>query len=99
MAAAEQELSLSSVPCQCCRCCQGGAPQTCCRYLARPPTHPSTTRILCHPRLQAKDTWEMEPAEKLEAAAALKEKGNAAFKAGQYSRAVGQYDKALQCVE
>ena len=49
--------------------------------------------------MQAKDTWEMEPAEKLEAAAGLKDKGNAAFKAGQYSRAVGQYDKALQCVE
>lgn len=41
----------------------------------------------------------MDPAEKLAAAAALKDKGNAAFKAGHYRRAVQRYDKAQQAVE
>ena len=41
----------------------------------------------------------MEPAEKLAAGGALKDKGNAAFKAGDFRRAVQRYDKALQAVE
>lgn len=57
------------------------------------------SHLRCPPP-QAKDTWEMEgAAEKLEAAAARKDKGNAAFKAGQYAKAVKRYDAALQCVE
>ncbi|PRW33606.1 peptidyl-prolyl cis-trans isomerase FKBP62-like isoform A [Chlorella sorokiniana] len=49
--------------------------------------------------VKAKDTWEMDPPEKVAAAAALKDKGNAAFKAGNYRRAIQQYDKALQAIE
>ncbi len=41
----------------------------------------------------------MDPPEKVAAAAALKDKGNAAFKAGNFRRAIQQYDKALQAVE
>lgn len=41
----------------------------------------------------------MDTAEKLAAAAERKEKGNAAFKGGQYARAVKQYTAALQCIE
>lgn len=41
----------------------------------------------------------MDAAEKLGAAAALKDKGNGAFKAGQYGRAAKRYDAAIQAVE
>lgn len=50
-------------------------------------------------QLQAKDTWEMDAAEKVAAAGALKDKGNTAFKAGNFRRAIQQYDKALQAIE
>lgn len=41
----------------------------------------------------------MDAAEKVVAAGALKDKGNAAFKAGNFRRAIQQYDKALQAIE
>jgi len=41
----------------------------------------------------------MSTEEKLAAATAIKDKGNAAFKAGQYARAAQRYDKALQAIE
>lgn len=41
----------------------------------------------------------MDTAEKLAAAATQKDKGNAAFKAGQYAKAVQRYDKAMQAIE
>lgn len=49
--------------------------------------------------IKAKDTWEMDTAEKLAAASALKEKGNAAFTAGQYAKAVQRYNKAVEAIE
>ncbi|KAL4420120.1 hypothetical protein ABPG77_000291 [Micractinium sp. CCAP 211/92] len=49
--------------------------------------------------VKAKDSWEMDTAEKLAAAATQKDKGNAAFKAGQYAKAVQRYDKAMQAIE
>ncbi|KAL4419972.1 hypothetical protein ABPG75_007070 [Micractinium tetrahymenae] len=49
--------------------------------------------------VKAKDSWEMDTAEKLAAATTQKDKGNTAFKAGQYARAVQRYDKAMQAIE
>lgn len=49
--------------------------------------------------IKAKDSWEMDTAEKLAAAATQKDKGNVAFKAGQYGKAVQRYDKAMQAIE
>ena len=60
-------------------------------------TAESFVRVLSSP--QAKDTWEMSVAEKLAAAVQQKDKGNALFKAGQYSKAVQKYEKAVQCIE
>jgi hypothetical protein len=48
---------------------------------------------------KAKDSWEMDPAEKVAAAAALKDKGNAAFKAGDAERATKFWERALRAVE
>jgi tetratricopeptide (TPR) repeat protein len=41
----------------------------------------------------------METPEKLAAAAAQKDKGNAEFKAGRYAKAVQRYKKALEVIE
>ncbi len=41
--------------------------------------------------VQAKDTYEMDSTEKLSTAAKMKEDGNAAFKAGAWTRAVKRY--------
>ncbi|KAJ9517315.1 hypothetical protein QJQ45_016684 [Haematococcus lacustris] len=43
----------------------------------------------------AKETWEMSDADKVAAAVVRKDKGNAAYKAGNLARAVHQYDKAV----
>jgi hypothetical protein len=51
------------------------------------------------PLPQAKDSWEMDAGEKLAAAALQKDKGNTAFKAGQYARAVQRYNKATEIIE
>ena len=67
------------------RCCRSSCQRT-------KSAHPSKSS-------QAKDTWEMDAAEKVVAAGALKDKGNAAFKAGNFRRAIQQYDKALQAIE
>jgi FK506-binding protein 4/5 len=48
---------------------------------------------------KAKESWEMDDAEKVEAAATAKEKGNAAFKAGKWEAAIKKYKRALGCVE
>lgn len=41
--------------------------------------------------LQAKEAWDMDPAEKLAAAAARKDSGNAMFKAGKNALAIKKY--------
>mmetsp|Transcript_11683 Transcript_11683/g.28662 ORF Transcript_11683/g.28662 Transcript_11683/m.28662 type:complete len:590 (-) Transcript_11683:389-2158(-) len=46
----------------------------------------------------AKDSWEMSDAEKVAAAAAKKEKGNAAYKADKVARAVRCWDKAVSTI-
>ena len=43
--------------------------------------------------LQAKESWDMESAEKLEAAGKRKEEGNALYKLGKYDRASKKYAK------
>ena len=45
-------------------------------------------------RAQAKDSWEMSDEEKVAAAAAAKDAGNAAFKAGRWARAAKKYKAA-----
>ncbi|KAL4857094.1 Peptidyl-prolyl cis-trans isomerase [Chlorella vulgaris] len=49
--------------------------------------------------VKAKDSWEMDAGEKLAAAALQKDKGNTAFKSGQYARAVQRYNKATEIIE
>lgn len=48
---------------------------------------------------KAKEPWEMDDGEKLEAATQAKEKGNAAFKAGKWDAAIKKYKRALSMVE
>ncbi len=55
--------------------------------------------LLLPPCLQAKDSWEMDAAEKLVAASLAKDKGNAEFKAGNYKRAVQRYTAAFGLIE
>lgn len=45
--------------------------------------------------LQEKESWDMNTAEKIEAAAKKKEEGNALFKMGKYMRASKRYEKVL----
>lgn len=42
---------------------------------------------------QDKESWDMDTAEKIEAAGKKKEEGNALFKAGKYLRASRRYEK------
>jgi len=49
--------------------------------------------------VKGKDTWEMSPEEKVAAAAAGKEKGNAAFKGGRWERAAALWSRAQQAIE
>ena len=58
-------------------------------------THQQSQHCLL-PVLQAKDTWAMSDEEKVEAAAARKEKGNARFKAGSWAAALAKY-KVCDC--
>eukprot|EP00253_Pinus_taeda_P025639 PITA_25639 len=44
--------------------------------------------------IKEKESWDMDTAEKIEAAGKKKEDGNAIFKAGKYLRASKKYDKA-----
>ncbi|PSC75187.1 peptidyl-prolyl cis-trans isomerase FKBP62-like [Micractinium conductrix] len=81
------------------RCLVTVAPQYAQRLAAVPPGASVEYDLTLVDFVKAKDSWEMDPAEKLAAAATLKDKGNATFKAGEYSRAIGRYDKALQCIE
>ena len=45
-----------------------------------------------------KDSWDLDEAEKLAAAAAKKEDGNAKFKAGDIARAMRRYEAAKACL-
>ncbi|KAL5232564.1 hypothetical protein ABZP36_031340 [Zizania latifolia] len=46
-----------------------------------------------------KESWDLNNAEKIEAAAAKKEEGNALFKLGKYVRAAKRYEKAAKFIE
>ncbi|MCO5566991.1 hypothetical protein L7F22_020674 [Adiantum nelumboides] len=46
-----------------------------------------------------KESWDMNTAEKIEAAGKKKEDGNVLFKAGKYARASKKYDKAAKFIE
>ncbi|KAG9149352.1 hypothetical protein Leryth_003322 [Lithospermum erythrorhizon] len=46
-----------------------------------------------------RESWDMNTQEKIEAAAAKKESGNALFKAGKYTRASKRYEKAAKFIE
>ncbi|OAY80936.1 Peptidyl-prolyl cis-trans isomerase FKBP62 [Ananas comosus] len=46
-----------------------------------------------------KESWDMNNAEKIEAAGKKKEEGNALFKAGKYAKASKRYEKAAKYVE
>lgn len=48
---------------------------------------------------KAKETWEMNNDEKVEAALHRKEKGNKAYKEGKLERATRQYDQAVQVIQ
>ena len=47
--------------------------------------------------MQEKESWDMNTAEKIEAAGKKKEEGNALFKAGKYERASKRYEKVYFC--
>eukprot|EP00898_Chlorokybus_atmophyticus_P000263 jgi/Chlat1/1237/Chrsp115S00751 len=49
--------------------------------------------------VKAKESWEMDTAEKLEQAAKKKEEGNAFYKAGKLDLAAKRYEQAIKCVE
>lgn len=49
--------------------------------------------------IKEKESWDMDTAEKIEAAGKKKEDGNALFKAGKYLRASKKYDKAAKYIE
>lgn len=49
--------------------------------------------VTCLSSLQEKESWDMNTAEKIEAAGKKKEEGNALFKAGKYARASKRYEK------
>eukprot|EP00253_Pinus_taeda_P010337 PITA_10337 len=55
--------------------------------------------------IKEKESWDMDTAEKIEAAGKKKEDGNALFRAGKYLRASKKYDKAIlsgsaaKCIE
>lgn len=51
------------------------------------------------PSTQAKGSWEMSTPEKIAAAIARKEKGNAYFKAGRVGRAVRQWNQAEEIIK
>ncbi|WPT17954.1 Peptidyl-prolyl cis-trans isomerase FKBP62 [Picochlorum sp. SENEW3] len=48
---------------------------------------------------KAKESWDMDEEEKISNASLLKDKGNAAFKAGKVSRAIKYWDRSKTCVE
>ncbi|KAK4440980.1 Peptidyl-prolyl cis-trans isomerase FKBP65 [Sesamum alatum] len=49
--------------------------------------------------VKEKESWDMNTAEKIEAAGKKKEEGNALFKAGKYVRASKRYEKAAKYIE
>ncbi|EHA8587882.1 putative Peptidylprolyl isomerase [Cocos nucifera] len=49
--------------------------------------------------VKEKDSWDMNNAEKIEAAGKKKEEGNALFKAGKYARASKRYEKGAKLIE
>ncbi|GAB4844045.1 70 kDa peptidyl-prolyl isomerase [Ancistrocladus abbreviatus] len=49
--------------------------------------------------VKEKESWDMNTAEKTEAAGKKKEEGNALFKAGKYERASKRYEKAVKFIE
>ncbi|XP_008794657.1 70 kDa peptidyl-prolyl isomerase-like [Phoenix dactylifera] len=49
--------------------------------------------------LKEKESWDMNNAEKIEAAGKKKEEGNALFKAGKYARASKRYEKGAKFIE
>jgi len=48
---------------------------------------------------KAKDTWDLEPAERAELQLRKKEQGNALFSQGLYARALLKYDKSISAVQ
>jgi FK506-binding protein 4/5 len=49
--------------------------------------------------VKEKESWDLNNAEKLEAAGKKKEEGNALFKSGKYARASKRYEKAAKSIE
>lgn len=49
--------------------------------------------------VKAKDSWDMETSEKIQAACDTKEKGNSLFKLSKYNRAVKKWERALQYID
>lgn len=49
--------------------------------------------------VKEKESWDMNTAEKIEAAGKKKEEGNALFKAGKYLRASKRYEKAIKYID
>jgi tetratricopeptide (TPR) repeat protein len=66
---------------------------------AVPPEATVTYEVTLQSFEKSKETWEMDVSEKVEAALALKERGNAAFKAGRFDRAVKMWGRAMQAIE
>lgn len=58
-----------------------------------------TYEVTLKDMVKAKETWDMDVDGKLAAAGVLKEKGNAAFKAGKLDRAIDLWDRAYRAVE
>ncbi|GMI70034.1 hypothetical protein like AT5G48570 [Hibiscus trionum] len=49
--------------------------------------------------VKEKESWDMNPQEKIQASGKKKEEGNALFKAGKYERASKRYEKAFRFIE
>eukprot|EP00775_Hariotina_reticulata_P005268 gene5268-5503_t len=61
-----------------------------------PPGEGAVYEVTLESFTKAKEKWEMNNTEKLAAATARKEKGNAAYKAGSLARAARQYNAAVE---
>ncbi|KAG1330862.1 Peptidylprolyl isomerase [Cocos nucifera] len=64
-----------------------------------PPNSTVTYEVELVSFVKEKESWDMNNAEKIEAAGKKKEEGNALFKAGKYARASKRYEKGVKFIE
>jgi FKBP-type peptidyl-prolyl cis-trans isomerase len=64
-----------------------------------PPNVPVQYEVKLMDFVKGPEPWDMEPPQKIETATAIKEKGNAAFKAGKNDKAAKLWERSLKFVE